>query len=196
MYARVNRIEGRPERLDDAIAWWREHIAEAHNTRRAGAVLLIDRQTGAGIGIGLWNSREDMEGTEAGNKEDLREAQRVVGTEGVVIEHYEVADRRGAEKGTGAARLNWFEGSPGQTDTAIAWWRENIAELWRSQPGGQGAWLLLDRDSGRGISMTLWESDEARQATEDANTQTRSAAAQALDMRILGVERYEVAGWV
>ncbi|MFN8473424.1 MAG: hypothetical protein U0822_14635 [Anaerolineae bacterium] len=196
MYARVNRVEGRPERVDEAIAWWREHIAAHSAPDRAGAIMLVDRQTGAGVGIGLWDSQQAMERTEAGNNDSLREAQRDVGTQGAVIEHYEVVEHRGAEKGTGAARLTWFEDLPDQNDTAIAWWRENIAEWWQSQPGGQGAWLLLDRNTGRGISMTLWESEGARQASEEAGSQTRSAASQALDMRILGVGRYEVAGWV
>ncbi len=196
MYARVNRVEGRPERIDDAIAWWREHIAPAHSPGRAGAILLIDRQTGAGVGIGLWDSREAMERSEAGNQETLREAQRDVGTQGAVVEHYEVVEHVGADKGAGAARVTWIEGTPNRLDESVQWWRENVGSWWQRQAGGQGALLLVDRATGKSISITLWESEQALLASEAAGSQVRNAGAQALDMRVLGVERYEVAGWV
>lgn len=196
MYARVNRFKLRPEDNDRMIAWWREHIAAESSPGRAGVVLFVNRDTGDGISIGLWESREAMVQDEPANDQRRGEGQSALKHEAQPVERYEVVDRRGAEKGTGAARLTWFEGPPERNDTAIDWWRANIAELWRSQRGGQGAWLLLDRDSGQGISMTLWESDDARQASEEAGSQTRSDASQTLNMRILDVGRYEVADWL
>ncbi len=196
MYARVNRVEGRPERVDDAIAWWREHIAPAHSPGRAGAIMLVDRQTGAGVGIGLWESREAMERSEAGNKETLREAQRDVGTQNAVVEHYEIVSHLGADKGTGMARVARFDGSRDDRDAGTAWWNQNVGGWWQSQPGCQGALLLADRESGKRISMTLWESAEALRASQSAANQLTSTGTQALDLRLLGVEVYEVVGWV
>jgi heme-degrading monooxygenase HmoA len=59
--------------------------------------------------------------------------------------------------------------------------------------GFQGVYFLVDRQSGKGLSITLWESEEAMRASEDAANQLRSESAEASGEEILGVERYEVA---
>ena len=36
----------------------------------------------------------------------------------------------------------------------------------RQQPGNQGAWLLIDRATGKGVSISLWDSDTDMEAGE------------------------------
>jgi hypothetical protein len=56
----------------------------------------------------------------------------------------------------------------------------------------QGLMLLIDRDSGKAISLTLWDSEDSlRSSSEQANT-LRELAAGAIGLSIQGVERYEV----
>ncbi len=52
--------------------------------------------------------------------------------------------------------------------------------------------MLVDRQDGTSISITLWESEEAMRASEEAADQLRSDAAGAAEAQIASVERCEV----
>ena len=62
----------------------------------------------------------------------------------------------------------------------------------RLQDGFLGILLLFDRESGRSLSVTLWESEEEMKASEDAARRARTESAEAAGEIIVGVERYEV----
>jgi hypothetical protein len=52
---------------------------------------------------------------------------------------------------------------------------------------------LVDRESGKALTMTLWESEEAMHATEEEADRLRGESAEAASATVEGVERYEVA---
>jgi hypothetical protein len=63
MYARVATFEGDPSKVDDAIALVRSEV-ESDNTpaglEGAKMLMLIDRETGKGLGVTLFESEEAM----------------------------------------------------------------------------------------------------------------------------------------
>jgi heme-degrading monooxygenase HmoA len=84
-------------------------------------------------------------------------------------------------------------GSPDQAEQGIANFRDNalagVKEL-----GARGGMLLIDRQSGEGMAVTLWEDEAAMQASEEQANELRRAALQALgSTEEPRVERYEVA---
>jgi heme-degrading monooxygenase HmoA len=89
MYARVATFESRPENVDDAIAMVRAEV-EAGETppglEGAKMLMLVNRETGKGVGVTLFESEEAMRrGDEALN------AMNPGGTERrVSVEFYEV----------------------------------------------------------------------------------------------------------
>ncbi len=91
------------------------------------------------------------------------------------------------------ARVSNYQGSPNQVDEGIRTVREQILPRAAEIDGYKGAYFLVDRQSGRSVSITLWESEEAMRASEEAANQLRSESAQASGGEILSVERYEVA---
>ena len=91
------------------------------------------------------------------------------------------------------ARVSTFQGPPDRTAEGIRVAREQILPAARLQDGFMGIYLLFDRESGRSLSITLWESEEAMQASEDAALRARTESAEAAGDIVLGVERYEVA---
>jgi heme-degrading monooxygenase HmoA len=91
------------------------------------------------------------------------------------------------------ARVSTFQGSPDQTAEGIRITRERILPLARLQDGFKGIYLLFDRESGRSLAITLWETEEDMKASEDAALRARTESAEAAGEIILGVERYEVA---
>jgi hypothetical protein len=59
--------------------------------------------------------------------------------------------------------------------------------------GNRGAIHLMDREAGKQLSITLWESAEAMRASEEKANQVRGDAAQTTSADVGGVERFEVA---
>jgi len=61
------------------------------------------------------------------------------------------------------------------------------------QSGGKGALLLIDRQSGKALAITLWEDDDAMRATEERADELRQQAAEEAHATALPrVERYDV----
>jgi heme-degrading monooxygenase HmoA len=59
--------------------------------------------------------------------------------------------------------------------------------------GFQGAYLLVDGENRRGITITLWESEAALQESSERANQMREAATEPSGASIESVDSYEVA---
>jgi heme-degrading monooxygenase HmoA len=91
------------------------------------------------------------------------------------------------------ARVSHISGSPDDADAGIANFQDNVMPFLREE-GGKGAMLLIDRTSGKGIAVTLWESEQAMRASEERANELRAQAAGAMGAAEQpAVERYEVA---
>jgi heme-degrading monooxygenase HmoA len=91
------------------------------------------------------------------------------------------------------ARLTSLSGSPSDLEGAIANFREQVVPF-TNQHGGKGAILLVDRQSGSAIAITLWEDEEALRASEEKANELRAQAAEELGASERPtVTRYEVA---
>lgn len=90
------------------------------------------------------------------------------------------------------ARVTTISGSPAEADVGIDNFRANVVPFAREQ--GKGAILLVDRQSGEAIAITLWESEEAMRASEEgANSLRGQAADQMGAAQTPTIGRYEVA---
>ena len=91
------------------------------------------------------------------------------------------------------ARVSTFQESP-----------EGIAESIRRLPetqqrveamdlsGLKGIYYLVDRHSGKTLTITLWETEQDLKASEEAANQVRGEEAEATGGQIVDVERFEV----
>lgn len=92
------------------------------------------------------------------------------------------------------ARISHVAGSPDNADQGVESFRNSTLPDLRSQNGNRGAILLIDRASGSGMAITLWEDEATMQASEEwANTARQSASEQMGGGGEASVERYEVA---
>lgn len=57
------------------------------------------------------------------------------------------------------ARVITSQLQPGKTDEAVRIWHESATPLLKQRPGFKGAYLLGDRNTGRGVTITLWETE-------------------------------------
>jgi len=69
---------------------------------------------------------------------------------------------------------------------------EHALPALRRQHGFAGVQLLGARGSGKVLAVTLWESEQAMDATEEAAYWLRSFSAEAASGMVRTVERYEV----
>jgi heme-degrading monooxygenase HmoA len=92
------------------------------------------------------------------------------------------------------ARVSTYRGSPEQVEAAAARLPEQALQ---EMSGFERAYLLIDRESGNALTITLWESEDALRESEERANQLRSQVTD--DLGATGaptVERYEVGGVV
>jgi quinol monooxygenase YgiN len=88
------------------------------------------------------------------------------------------------------ARVTTLSGPADNVDAGIENFRANVAPFIREE--GKGAILLVDRDKGEAIGITLWEDEEAMRASEESANALRAAVADQMGAAPT-VSRYEVA---
>lgn len=90
------------------------------------------------------------------------------------------------------ARASTLEGPPDQLDEGLRYVREQVLPLLQQQDGFKGFIAFGDRQSGKLIGVSLWESEQAMRASEEVGDRTRGESAEAVGATVAGVERYEV----
>lgn len=90
------------------------------------------------------------------------------------------------------ARVTSIAGSPAEADAGTENFRTNVVPFAREN--GKGAILLLNRETGEGLAITLWEDEAAMRASEErANALRAQATEQMGASEAPAVSRYEVA---
>ena len=92
------------------------------------------------------------------------------------------------------ARVTKYEGSPSDLEAGTKLIKETIAPAAKRLQGFKGGYWLVDRATGKGFSVTLFESEAALKASENAAAQLRSQASPVA--KITGIETYEVVAQV
>jgi heme-degrading monooxygenase HmoA len=87
------------------------------------------------------------------------------------------------------ARASTLEGPPDQVDEGLRYVREQVLPMMQQQDGFKGFIALGDRQSGKVLGISFWESE---QASEEAGNRARSESAEAVGATVADVERYEV----
>ena len=91
------------------------------------------------------------------------------------------------------ARVTSLSGSPGEVDAGIADFKEKIVPFTHEQ-GGKGGMLLVDRQTGQALAITLWEDEQALSASEARANELRANVAEEMQATAQpAVDRYEVA---
>ncbi len=91
------------------------------------------------------------------------------------------------------ARVTQVQAPPERVDSGIDSFKNQVVPAVKGVDGFKGALLLVDRSTGKGIGITLWESEDARRRGADAVDEARSATLKAMGGGSPPVEEYEVA---
>lgn len=90
------------------------------------------------------------------------------------------------------ARVSSYAGSGDQVDDGVRNF-EGATDALRQLDGFEGAYLLVDRQGGRAMTITLWSSEQAAQASAERASQMRQEVAGGAGLSIETVDTYEVA---
>jgi hypothetical protein len=94
------------------------------------------------------------------------------------------------------ARVTISQSPPDQFDQTAQYLQEQLIPSVKGMPGLVAGYWMGDRQTGKGLAITLWESEAAMLASETQASQVRMQGLQALGATLTGVERYEVVGQV
>lgn len=89
------------------------------------------------------------------------------------------------------ARVSEFTGTNEQMDASTRQ-AEEITHAVDAMPGALGMYHLVDREAGRALAITLWDSEEAMRTSELRADQIREGGSQAAGTAIAGVGHFEV----
>jgi hypothetical protein len=89
------------------------------------------------------------------------------------------------------ARIGTWQGSSEELDRWIARSREQVKPRIADDPGLVAAYWLVDRSAGKGLIVTLWQSEMAMRASEQAR-QERQVAMTTNTGAVVTTDRYEV----
>ncbi len=90
------------------------------------------------------------------------------------------------------ARVTRFKGEPARLDEGIRNIKDNVIPNAKKLAGFKGGYWVVDRKTGVGFGITLFESEAALQSSEEAAKKIREQASSTGVTQITGVERYEV----
>jgi heme-degrading monooxygenase HmoA len=89
------------------------------------------------------------------------------------------------------ARVGTYEGPADRLDELVRGF-EQSRDAVRTLAGFEGAYLLVDRDTGAALTVALWSTSEAAEASAERVGQLRSEAVDFSDYSVTGVELYDV----
>jgi heme-degrading monooxygenase HmoA len=93
------------------------------------------------------------------------------------------------------ARIGTWQGSPEDLENWVARAGEAVKPNVQQQPGLAAAYWLVDREGGKGLTITFWESEEAMRASEEFRSQSQSQTSAATGAGVT-TERFEVFDYI
>ena len=155
----------------------------------------VDVAAGTGSIVSLWDSEDDMLGSDVALGAVRSEVAQAFGVVALTSHHYEVAVGHQSDKGIAEGcwvRSVRFEVDPARLDDALRHFHlETLPEV-EATVGFRGAFAFVDRASGELFVSTAWDSRASMDAGEEAGTRRREAAADAFAMQVTEVAHREL----
>ena len=197
MYARVLRVSGDPAKVDDGIETYKSRVAPALKEQEgyAGARLLTNRETGAGMSITFWQDEQTLRASETALTAIRGETMTRFGADNPAAENYEVVvqHRPQPTEAGNFVRISSLDGDPAKVDDAIRHFETEVVPAVSALAGSRAVVLFVDRATGKALVATVWGTKADIEASED---EAKSIAAKAMEVsgaRNRQVEWFEVA---
>lgn len=90
------------------------------------------------------------------------------------------------------ARVTVVQGSPDKIDEGVASFTNQVLPALKGVDGYRAGFLFVDRSTGRGLGISLWETEDARSKGGEAVDEARAATIKAMGGTVPPVDEYEV----
>ena len=184
MFLRATRVQTPPDKVNDAIKNFEANVLKGLRSApgNQGAVLIVNRETGSGLGITYWESAKALAASEQiGTQSRLTTTKNVPGSQIVNVERAElmIMDRTAAPKAGTFVRMITVHGDPDKLDAAIVQIRNQVLPLLKAQKGYRATIASVDRQSGTLVASTVWDTKADLDASESKLAGPRAEAAKA-----------------
>jgi heme-degrading monooxygenase HmoA len=195
MFARLTWAEGPPDKLDDLITLVRsapESIGQLEGYQ--GTILLANRSSGAAVAATYWESADAMHASEA-----AAEGARATVTSNLAGFQVKDIDRlefvlqvRVAPPSANTfVRVNDSQVVPAKLAVLTDFMRQQVIPAVKVKPGFRAALMLANRQSGRVLAISVWETAADREASSTAVAELRGQAQQVGGAEQTTVDTYE-----
>ncbi|WP_167526425.1 hypothetical protein [Mycolicibacterium phocaicum] len=170
MYARSTTIHAQPSDIDAGVAHLRDEVMPKLQGLQGfvGMSLLTDRQSGRCIAVTAWESEDAMNALAEQVRPIREKAVEMFGGAATVDEWDIALLHRVRQMPEGAcARVTWGHVDPAHADAAIEHFKMNIVPDSEALEGFCSTSLLVDRNTGRGVACTTFDSREAMERNRD-----------------------------
>ena len=178
MYTRLLTFTGISD-LEAAVNLLQEKALPIIRSQRGykGMTASVDRSTGAMSVLSVWETAADREASESALGKTREEARMDLGGGELTLELFDQRAfevRRQPDVGS-ALMVTRFKMDPARIDENLEWFQREIAPQIMGGSGFQALRLLINPDSGEGLSGTVWEDRAALEASAEAGVARREA---------------------
>jgi quinol monooxygenase YgiN len=196
MYARSTTVRGDPQSLDEAIAYMRDDVMPSVENMAGciGLSMLCDRDSGRCIATTAWETEEAMHQSESA-VHNMRErfAEMLRGTPEVQEWEIAVLHRLQTAPDGACCRVIWGRADPARIDDATSTMRTALLSRLEELPGFCSVSMLVDRQSGRGVTATVYESRDAMSRAAGQAMSMREEFSRQMGMEITEVAEFDLA---
>jgi heme-degrading monooxygenase HmoA len=195
MYARSSIVRGDPQRIDQATAYLRDKVMPAVLGLEGyvGLSMLADRVSGRCIATTSWASEEALHDSD-GPLHALRGRYAEILGGPSEVQEWEIAVvHRTRHTPPGAcARVLWSRGGPATRERALDAFRLAVLPRLEELPGFCSVSMLVDPDTARSVSSTVYESRDAMTAAAATALPLREAFTSSVGGEITEAAEFDV----
>jgi heme-degrading monooxygenase HmoA len=196
MYARSTTVHGRPQNIDDGIAYVHDQVMPMVEQMDGcvGLSMLADRESGRCIVTTAWESEDAMRQSAAGVMDSRARAGEILGGEPDVAE-WEVTLLHRARPADARARTRviWGRGDADRMDDARDEMRTSVLPQLEDLPGFCSVSLLVDRTAGRTATAVTYASRDAMERANDRAMAIRAEFTRSVGMEVTEVAEFDLA---
>jgi quinol monooxygenase YgiN len=196
MYARSTTVRGNPQSIDKAMAYMRDDVMPAVQDMAGciGLSLMCDRDSGRCIATTAWETEEAMHDSETA-VHDMRERYAEMLRGSPEVQEWEIAvlHRLQIAPDGACCRVSWARGDPAHLDDATSTLRTSLLSRLEELPGFCSISMLVERESGRSVTATVYESRDAMMASAGQAMTMRENFSRQMGMEISEVAEFDLA---
>ena len=195
MYARSNTLHGKPEMMDQGMAYVRDEVMPMVLGMEGcvGLSMLGDRDSGRCIVTTSWESEDAMHASESGVHSSRSRAGEIIGATAEVAEWAIAMMHRSRESMPGArVRVIWSGTDPGRMDDTVDAFRATMLPRIEDLPGFCSLSMLTNRDMDRTVLAVTYADAASMAAADDAAAAMRAEAGREMGMRISEVAQFDL----